>query len=160
VDTNAKIYDPGFPRGARNYWKASFLADLSDGAIDEMVGQFARCPSTMSSIGLEHFHGAAARVGVGETAFPHRRESYNLLLVAQWLDPSDDEKNIAWARASYDKLRPYMARSAYANYQTEDDAEAPLERAYGPSHERLVAVKTRLDPTNVFHLNTNVKPAA
>lgn len=157
VDTNT-TYDPGFPRGARNYWKSSFLAELNDAAIDALVAQFAVCPSSMSALLLEHFHGEATRVGVGETAFAHRRESYSLLVVSEWLDPKDDEKNIAWARAAYDALRPHMARGSYANYQTEDEAEGALERAYGPNHERLVALKNKLDPTNFFHLNNNVRP--
>jgi hypothetical protein len=160
VDTNTTIFDPAFPRGARNYWKASFLTSLSDAAIDAMIAQFAACPSPMSMLVLEHFHGAATRVGIDETAFPHRRESYNLMVISQWLDGKDDAENIEWERKSYDALRPYMARGSYSNYQTEDDAEGGLERAYGPNHERLVALKNKFDPTNLFHLNTNVRPIA
>ena len=158
VDTNTTIFDPGFPRGARNYWKSSFLAELSDPAIDALIAQFAICPSPMSGLVLEHFHGAATRVGVGETAFPHRRESYNLLVVAQWLDPKDDEQNISWGRATYDALRPHMVRESYVNYQTEDETDNTLEQAYGLNYERLVALKNKLDPTNFFHLNNNVRP--
>jgi FAD/FMN-containing dehydrogenase len=159
VDTNTTIFDPGFPRGARNYWKSSFLAELSDAAIDALIAQFAACPSPMSGLVLEHFHGAVTRVGVGETAFPHRRESYNLLVVSQWLDPEDDEKNTAWARASYDALSPHTVRESYVNYQTADETDHGLEEAYGPNYERLVALKNRLDPTNFFRLNHNVRPA-
>jgi hypothetical protein len=143
---------------ARNYWKSSFLAELSDEAIDVLIAQFAICPSPMSGLVLEHFHGAATRVGVGETAFAHRRESYNLMVVSQWLDPKDDGKNIAWARATYDALRPHMARESYANYQTEDETEGASEQAYGPNYGRLIALKNELDPTNFFHLNSNVRP--
>jgi Berberine and berberine like len=160
VDTNTTIFDPGFPRGARNYWKSSFLADLSDSAIDALIAQFALCPSPMSGLVLEHFHGAAARVGTGETAFPLRRESYNLLIVSEWLEPKDDETNIAWARATYDALRPHMVRASYANYQTEDETEGPPDHEYGPNYARLVALKNKLDPTNLFHLNSNVRPSA
>jgi FAD/FMN-containing dehydrogenase len=158
VDTNITIYDPGFPRGARNYWKSSFLAELNDPAIDALIEQFAGCPSPMSGLLLEHIHGAATRVGVGETAFAHRRESYNFLVVSQWLDPKEDEKNIAWARATYAALRPHMARASYANYQSDDETEQALEHEYGPNYERLVALKNKLDPTNAFHLNNNVRP--
>lgn len=158
VDTNTTIFDPGFPRGARNYWKSSFLAELSDAAIDALIAQFAVCPSPMSGLVLEHFHGAATRAGVSETAFPQRRESYNLLVVSQWLDPKDDERNIAWARATYDALRPHMARESYTNYQTDDQTQDAVAHAYGPNYARLVALKNRLDPTNLFHLNNNVRP--
>ena len=114
----------------------------------------------MSGLVLEHFHGAAARVGVGETAFAHRRDSYNLMVVSQWLDAEDDQKNIAWARTAYQALRPHMARGSYANYQTEDETAGALEHEYGANYERLVALKQALDPTNLFHLNNNVRPAA
>jgi FAD/FMN-containing dehydrogenase len=154
VDTNTTIYDAGFPRGARNYWKSSFLAELNDIVIDALIEQFGTCPSPMSGLLLEHIHGAATRVAVGDTAFAHRRESYNFLVVSQWLDPTEDGKNIAWARATYAALRPHMVRDAYANYESEDDAGA----AYGPNHARLVALKNKLDPTNLFHLNNNVRP--
>jgi FAD/FMN-containing dehydrogenase len=158
VDTNTEIFDAAFPRGARNYWKSSFLAELNDEVIDILIAQFAICPSTLSGLILEQFHGAATRIGVAETAFPQRRESYNSLIVSQWLDPKDDEKNIAWARATYDLLRPHMASESYVNYQTEDEGGAALEQAYGQNHERLVALKNRLDPTNLFHLNQNIRP--
>ncbi len=158
VDTNTNIFDPGFPRGARNYWKSNFLVGLSDEAIDALIAQFAVCPSPMSGLLLEHFHGAATRVGVAETAFPQRRASYNLLVVSQWLDPKDDQKNIAWARAAYDALRGHMVRESYVNYQTEDEPEGALELAYGSNYGRLVALKNKFDPTNLFHLNQNLRP--
>jgi FAD/FMN-containing dehydrogenase len=160
VDTNTKIFDPAFPRGARNYWKSSFLAELSDAAIDALVTQFAVCPSPMSGFLLEHLHGAATRVGARETAFPQRRDSFNCLVVAEWLDPQDDEKNIAWARSAYHALRPYLARESYVNYLPDDEARSAIEQAYGPNYERLVALKKRMDPTNLFHLNQNVSPTS
>jgi hypothetical protein len=158
VDTNTKLFDAGFPRGARNYWKSSFLIALSDAAIDALIAQFALCPSRLSVLVLEYFHGAATRVGVGDTAFPQRRESYNLLIISQWLDPAEDERNIAWARATYNALHPYMSRESYGNYQTEDEAEGTIEHAYGLNYARLVALKNKLDTGNFFHLNNNVRP--
>jgi FAD/FMN-containing dehydrogenase len=80
------------------------------------------------------------------------------MVVSQWLGPRDDEKNVAWARATYDALRPHMARESYASYQIEEDRENALEQAYGTNYQRLVALKSKLDPTNLFHLNSNVRP--
>ena len=74
------MLDAGFLRGALNYWKSNFMAELSDQAIDTLISQFVACPSPMSGLLLEHIHGAATRVGVSETAFPHRREGYNFLV--------------------------------------------------------------------------------
>lgn len=154
------MLDAGFPRGALNYWKSSFLGELSDAAIDTLVGLFATCPSPMSGLMLEHFHGAAARVGVGETAFPHRREAYNLLVVSEWLDPADNARNVAWARESYDAMRPYFAHGRYVNYLGEDESEDPVQAAYGPNYERLRVLKAKYDPTNLFHLNQNIRPGS
>ncbi|HXV37583.1 MAG TPA: BBE domain-containing protein [Myxococcota bacterium] len=157
ADTNT-IFDASFPRGAHNYWKSSFLGDLSDAAIEALIRQFSACPSAMSGLFLEHFHGAATRVGSGDSAFPHRRTGYNLLVISQWLDAKADEPNVAWARASYDALRPYMARESYANYQTDDATDDAAQSLYGPNIEKLVAIKNKLDPTNFFHLNQNIQP--
>jgi FAD/FMN-containing dehydrogenase len=153
------MLDAGFPRGALNYWKSNFMMDLSDKAIDTLISQFASCPSPMSGLLLEHIHGAATGVGVTETAFPHRREGYNFLVVSQWLNPADNAQNIAWARESYDAMLPYFTSGRYVNYLGEDEGEDAVAAAYGPNHERLRTLKAKYDPTNLFHLNQNIRPA-
>jgi FAD/FMN-containing dehydrogenase len=152
------MLDAGFPRGALNYWKSNFMMELSDHAIDALVSQFAACPSPMSGLVLEHIHGAATRVGVSETAFPHRREGYNFLVVSEWLNPGDNAQNIAWARQSYDLMRPCFAPGRYVNYLGDDDGEDAVAAAYGPNHQRLTILKTKYDPMNLFHLNQNIRP--
>jgi FAD/FMN-containing dehydrogenase len=153
------MLDAGFPRGALNYWKSNFMMELSDQAIDILISQFAACPSPMSGLVLEHIHGAATRVGVSDTAFPHRREGYNLLVVSEWLDPAGNTQNVAWGRESHDKMLPYFASGRYVNYLGEDDGEDAVAAAYGPNHQRLRALKTKYDPTNLFHLNQNIRPS-
>jgi FAD/FMN-containing dehydrogenase len=153
------MLDAGFPRGALNYWKSNFMAELSDQAIDMLVSQFAACPSPMSGLLLEHIHGAATRVGVSDTAFPHRREGYNFLVVSEWLNPADNARNIAWGRESYDAMRPYFTSGRYVNYLGEDDGEDAVAAAYGPNYQRLRTLKAKYDPTNLFHLNQNIRPA-
>ena len=156
-ETN-RMLDAGFPRGALNYWKSNFMMELSDQAIDTLISQFAACPSPMSGLLLEHIHGAATRVGVSETAFPHRGEGYNFLVVSEWLDPADNERNIAWARESYDLMLPYFSRGRYVNYLGEDEGEDAVAAAYGPNYQRLRTLKAKYDPTNLFHLNQNIRP--
>src|SRR5437868_7192568 len=95
------MLDAAYPKGALNYWKSSFLARLSDEAIDTMIECFARCPTPMGQLLLEHFHGAATRIGATDTAFPHRAEGYNLLVLSEWLDPTTSDQCISWARESY-----------------------------------------------------------
>ena len=157
-ETN-KMLDAGFPRGALNYWKSNFMSELSDQAIDTLVSQFAACPSPMSGLLLEHIHGAATRIGVSETAFPHRREGYNFLVVSEWIEPADNARNIAWARESYDAMRPCFTPGRYVNYLGDDDGEDAVAAAYGPNYQRLRALKAKYDPTNLFHLNQNIRPA-
>lgn len=157
-ETN-KMLDAGFPRGALNYWKSNFMKELSDQAIETLISQFAACPSPMSGLLLEHIHGAATRVDVSETAFPHRREGYNFLVVSEWLDPADNARNIAWARESYELMLPYFSRGRYVNYLGEDEGEDAVAAAYGPNYQRLRTLKTKYDPANLFHLNQNIRPA-
>ena len=152
------MLDAGFPRGALNYWKSNFMIELSDQAIDTLIAQFAACPSPMSGLVLEHIHGAATRVGFDETAFPHRREGYNFLVVSEWLNPDENGQNIAWARQSYDLMRPCFAPGRYVNYLGDDDGEDAVAAAYGPNHPRLRTLKAKYDPTNLFHLNQNIRP--
>jgi FAD/FMN-containing dehydrogenase len=152
------LLDDGFPKGARNYWKSAFLKDLADDTVGTLAECFGKAPSIMSGLIVEHFHGAVTRIGATDTAFPHREPGYNLVLAAQWLDPADDEANVAWAKETFAALAPHMTDSAYVNYLG-DDESARVRAAYGPNWERLVALKKRYDPDNVFHLNQNIDAA-
>jgi FAD/FMN-containing dehydrogenase len=152
------MLDAGFPRGALNYWKSTFLTALSDGAIDAMVAGFQECPSPMSGLVLEHFHGAVTRVGPSDTAFPHRGEVYNIVIAGEWLDPADTARNVAWARRMYEAMQPYASRARYVNYLGDDETGNPAEAAYGPNLPRLRTIKARYDPANLFHLNQNILP--
>jgi FAD/FMN-containing dehydrogenase len=152
------MLDAGFPPGALNYWKSSFLSTLSDAAIDTMVGCFAKCPTPMGSMLLEHFHGAVCRVAPGATAFPHRSESYNLAVLGEWMDPKQTDACIAWTRETYAAMKPFTAARRYVNYLGDDEAESELASAYGANLARLRKVKAQYDPGNVFHRNQNILP--
>jgi FAD/FMN-containing dehydrogenase len=154
------LLDEGYPRGALNYWKSSFVSSLDDELIDVAIDQFAATPSPLNAILFEHFHGEVTRVGVGDTAVPHREEGYNLLLPSVWLDPAETDANIAWTRATFDAFRPYAANRRWLNYFSDDDGADAVRAAYGPNYDRLVQVKRRHDPENVFHLNHNIDPGA
>ena len=153
------MFDEAYPRGALNYWKSSFVRDLSDEAIGELIERFAVTPSPMSAMVIEHFHGAVCRVGVSDTAVPHRHPGYNLGIFSEWTDPATTDENIAWARETYAAIKPYRAELRYVNYLDEDDVGEAVRAAYGPNYDRLVEVKRRYDPDNVFHLNHNIDPA-
>jgi FAD/FMN-containing dehydrogenase len=154
-----QLLDAAYPKGALNYWKANFITTLSDEVIGILLDAYARVPSPMTAIVLEHFHGAVTRVGVSDTAFPHRTVGYNVVLTGEWMNPADTDKNIAWVRQTYDALKPFMKAARYVNYLAVDETGDPLADAYGPVYARLQQVKKKYDPSNFFHVNANIKPA-
>jgi FAD/FMN-containing dehydrogenase len=152
------LLDPGFPEGARNYWKSAYFKEITADTVSVMVERFAQTPSIMTAMVIEHFHGAVTRVPPTATAFPHREPGYNLVIPGVWPDARDDDANIAWVKDTFDALAPYTADSVYVNYLADDDT-ARVQAAYGPCWDRLRQVKRTYDPENVFHLNQNVTPA-
>jgi len=152
------MLDANFPKGALNYWKSHFLAELNDAAIDTMIDCFARCPTPMGQLLLEHFHGAVTRVDVNDTAFPHRSEGYNFLVLSQWTQQADTGACVAWARETYERMRPFFAAGRYVNYLDDDEANDPVAAAYGPNYRRLQQIKAQYDPSNFFRMNQNIQP--
>jgi FAD/FMN-containing dehydrogenase len=152
------LLDGAFPKGARNYWKSAFFKELSADVIGLLVDAFERVPSPMSGLVIEHFHGAVTRVDPTATAYPHREPGFNLVLLGEWLDPADDAANVAWVRSTFDAVAPHTSDAVYVNYLGSDEPDR-VRNAYGPNWERLVTLKRRWDPDNVFHLNQNIDPA-
>jgi FAD/FMN-containing dehydrogenase len=152
------MLDAAYPKGALNYWKSSFLSQLSDEAIDTMIDCFAQCPTPMGQLLLEHFHGAATRVGVSDTAFPHRAEGYNFLVLSEWMEQAHNDRCITWARETYSRMEPFMASGRYVNYLGDDETGDPVAAAYGPNYRRLQQLKAKYDPKNFFRMNQNVRP--
>jgi FAD/FMN-containing dehydrogenase len=151
------LLDEGFPKGALNYWLSSFTTGLSDGLIDTMIDRFAVIPS-QSPMLLEHFHGAVCRVGVTEAAVPHRETGWNLLLPTVWTDPADTERCIEWTRETHAALAEHLATRRWLNYLGDDQDASAVRAAYGPNYDRLLELKRRYDPDNVFRHNHNIVP--
>ena len=152
------LFDASLPRGALNYWKSQFLAELSDGCIDTLIDQFAACPTPMCQIVLEHFHGEASRVPVQNTACAMRITGFDVVIVSQWTDPRDNDRCISWCRDMYAALKPYLGSFRYLNYLDHDEAGDPAVAAYGPNYQRLRELKSKYDPENFFHVNVNIQP--
>ncbi len=148
--------DELFARGRRFYWKAQFLPELSEQAVDALVESFAGVPSPLSVVVLQQLGGAVARVAPDATAFVHRNAAYDCFPIAIWEDPADDERNIRWARELYAAMQPYSS-GVYVN-NLGDEGEERVRSAYGANYARLQRVKARYDPTNFFRLNQNVAP--
>jgi FAD/FMN-containing dehydrogenase len=147
--------DAGYPHGEYHYWRSCFLDDLTDEVIDILVERASniQAPPVLELI-VEQLGGAIA---AGDGAFAHRDASYDVLIAANWTDPTDRDRCVAWARDTAAALEPH-SRGGYANY--EPDAEgAYAPGAYGDRLARLSAVKAQYDPTNVFRLNQNITPS-
>ncbi len=152
------MFEPWFPPGRYAYVKSNFLRSLSDDAIEVIVEYAGKSPSPHTFAPFfEHWHGAVSRVGVSDTAFPHRQHSWNLFAWSVWENPSDSERNIQWTRECWQAMQPFLVSGSYVNYVA-DEGEASARAAYGPNCERLAALKNKYDPTNFFRMNHNVKP--
>ncbi|MEY2449639.1 MAG: hypothetical protein QOH79_3115 [Acidimicrobiaceae bacterium] len=156
IEQNRQV-DASFPAGALNYWKSAFFTDLSDAAARVLIESFEQCPSPMTACVIESIGGAASRVASTAMAYAHREPGFNLLLLSQWAEPADTEPNIAWTRETFEALQPHMADRRYVNYLAADDGGHTRD-AYGANYERLVELKQRYDPDNVFRLNQNIDP--
>jgi hypothetical protein len=154
-----EMLDPTAPHGMRNYSKSHWLAELPDAAIERMVELHAGVPSPMSMIISGRMGGAVARVEPEGTAFVHR-DAYRLLWVVGCWGEGDDAEQIAWTRGVFDALTPHGTGGVYVN-SLQDEPEQRIRAAYSDaSWSRLVEVKDRWDPDNVFRLNYNVPPSA
>jgi FAD/FMN-containing dehydrogenase len=152
------LLDAAFPKGALNYWKAQFVTDLSDDCIRTLIAQYEAAPSPMCQIVMEHFHGKAARIPVGDTACAMRVSGFNVVLIGEWMDPRDTDKCRNWVRETHNALKAFHAPMRYVNYLEDDVTGDPAAEIYGPNYARLRQVKRQYDPENVFHVNVNVKP--
>ena len=149
-----------WPRGQYNYWKSSYLKELSDEAIDLMLEWYRKVPSSRTVVVLEHNgNGAMDRVPDDATAFGDRSWPFNLLITSAWKDAAESEVNIRWTREFWNAMQPFFAPAVYVNYLGEQ-AEEEVRAAYGKKYERLVALKDKHDPNNFFCMNQNIKPSA
>lgn len=150
--------DAIFPRGRRYYWKAQFLRELSDPAIDTLLGAYASAPAE-SLLVLQHVGGAIARIPATDTPYANRDALYDCFPISIWDDPGQDSAHIRWARELWEAMRPFSTGGVYANNLGEEGTER-IAAAYGENYARLLALKNKYDPTNFFRLNQNIKPAA
>jgi hypothetical protein len=150
--------DEGFPSGRLHYWKSGWLRDLTDGAIQTLMQFTPQMPSSASGVGMQQMHGVASRIAPSATAFPHRAEQYDFLILSQWSDANDSDRNIEWTRALFQAMQPHLEESVYVN-NLGDEGPGRVKAAYGQNYPRLAALKANLDPDNLFCANQNIDPA-
>src|SRR5580693_467764 len=151
------ITDDLFAYGLRTYIKAGFADDLPDGLIDALLERAASVRSPISQVELLALGGAIARVDPQATAFPFRQARWLINIPATWRDAADDEGEIAWARATYTAVQPFLTGGTYVNFMGDDEEAAG---AYSGTIDRLQQVKAVYDPYNIFRLNQNIPPAS
>jgi FAD/FMN-containing dehydrogenase len=154
-----QMMDAGNPHGVREYFKVDWLQDLPDEAIDIIVDQAERLPAPFGQLILAPMGGAVGRAENGELALNMLDAPWCYFCLSMWMDPSEDDRNTAWARGFAEAMRPFGVGTAYPNFIEPDEGVARLRSSYGPEkYERLVALKRQWDPTNVFRLNQNIDP--
>jgi FAD/FMN-containing dehydrogenase len=150
------MLDEGFPSGLNVYWRSDFLKALPDEAIDMLCDRFNAITSPLSALLIEQFGGAVARVPADETAFAQRDALFNLAVISRWTDPATADTHIAWARQSSEAARQFASGGVYVNYLGAEGADR-VRAAYGAKYDRLVAVKRKYDPSNLFRTNQNIQ---
>ena len=151
---------PEFPYGARYFWKSNLFSELPDEALAAIAEQGACSPVKSSELVIEHYHGAFNRPGIGETAYAHRDAHYQLVIIGCWDDAADDAAGIDWVRETFAATEPFAKPAQFLNFNIFEasDQLRRVRAGYGPNWDRLVEIKRRYDPNNVFRENNNIPP--
>lgn len=152
-----KSFDAGMPKGLRWYTKAHYLSELNDSVISTLLDFTGSLPGAYTMAYLEPVSGAVIRKSSTTTAFPHRKEAFGLHILPGWSEAGDDAKNIKWAKDFYQSLINEATGGVYVNLMSDDEKDR-IKNAYGENYDRLVEVKKKWDPENLFRMNQNIQP--
>jgi FAD/FMN-containing dehydrogenase len=152
-------FDGLYPHGDQWYWRADFVKEISDGAIDAHVEHSARLPTWKSTVHLYPIDGAASRVGRDETAWAYRDARWAQVIVGVDPDPASAPALRQWTVDYHEALHPHSMGGAYVNMMMDEGAER-VRATYREHYDRLAEVKRKYDPTNLFHVNQNIPPAS
>jgi FAD/FMN-containing dehydrogenase len=152
-----QAFDPLLAPGGRNYWKSHDFAELSDGLIDTALDYVSRLPDPECEVFFAHVGGAQGRVPDDATAYQGRSAAFVMNAHGRWADPLKDGVCIQWCRELFEDTTAYATGEAYVNFMTNEEG-GRVEAAYGASYPRLVELKNKYDPTNLFRLNQNILP--
>ncbi|HEY6531661.1 MAG TPA: FAD-binding oxidoreductase [Acidimicrobiales bacterium] len=150
-------FDGLFPKGIRQYWKGNFVKELTDDAIAAHVEHGPKAPTASSTMHLYPIDGVCHTIAPGATAFGHRDANFAMVIVSAWGEPDDDDGNIRWVRDYSDAIAPHSEAGGYINFMDDDDTDR-VRANYGENYERLLELKRRYDPGNVFRVNQNIAP--
>jgi len=150
-------FDKLYPPGLQWYWKGDFVRELREEAISLHIEHGSELPTPLSTMHLYPIDGAVHRVRSNDTAFSFRDCLWSQVIVGVDHDPGNNEGMIAWAKRYYEALHRYSAVGAYVNFMMEEGQDR-VEATYGGNYERLVELKRKYDPENVFRMNQNITP--
>jgi FAD/FMN-containing dehydrogenase len=153
------ILDPLLTPGARNYWKTHDFREVSDGLIDTIIAHARRIPDPQTEIAFAHLGEGVITIPGDATAYSHRDGEFVMNVHGRWGDPANDSKCIGWARELFKAAAPFATGSAYVNFLTEEESDR-VRSAYGKNYERLVTIKKKYDPDNLFRTNQNISPGS
>jgi FAD/FMN-containing dehydrogenase len=150
-------FDALVPAGLQHYWKTTFATELTDEAIAAHLEHGPKLPTVNSTVHIYPINGAAHRVASDETAFAHREATFVTNIAGIWPDPAENEQNTKWVRDFYDATAPFSEQGGYVNFMSGDDDDR-IRATYEGNYDRLVEVKRKYDPDNLFRLNQNIEP--
>jgi FAD/FMN-containing dehydrogenase len=153
------LFDPLLPPGLQWYWRGDFVNEISDEAIALHLEYGSALPTPLSSMHIYPIDGAVHRVGKDETAFSRRDANWSAVFVGIDPDPANAERITEWTKEYWEALHPYSAGGAYINFMM-DEGQERIKATYRDNFERLVDIKNKYDPTNLFRVNQNIRPAA
>jgi FAD/FMN-containing dehydrogenase len=148
------LYPPG---QLQHYWKASFVKELTDDGIAAHLKYGPEVPVVNSTVHIYPINGAVHRVASDATAFAYRDANFATVIAGMWPDPSQNEANTKWVRDYYDATAPHSEPGGYINFMAGDDQNR-IKANYKGNYGRLVEIKRKFDPDNLFHLNQNISP--
>jgi FAD/FMN-containing dehydrogenase len=150
-------FDALVPPGLQHYWKANFNTELTDAAIDAHLVHGPRVPTVNSTVHIYPINGACHRVAADATAFSYRDASFATVIAGMWPDPAQNTANTQWVRDYYQATAPHSEEGGYINFMAADDQDR-IAANYKGNYPRLVEIKRKYDPDNLFHVNQNIKP--
>jgi FAD/FMN-containing dehydrogenase len=151
--------DAGQPTGMHYYWKSEYVTEIVDDAIETLVAFADNMTSPHSRLSVFQLGGAIQRFDEQAMAVSHRNAEYVIAINTGWADPKDTEKQMQWTRDLWTAIRPFSSGGVYVNFLSADDGEDRVRAAYGETKfERLVQLKSKYDPQNLFQVNKNIKP--
>jgi FAD/FMN-containing dehydrogenase len=152
------LFDASVPHGHQYYWKSEYLPGIGDEAIETIVTHAQHITSPLTNVILFQLGGGVSDVGEHETAAANRAAAYVFNIASAWTAPDESDRHVDWTRTFWSAMRPFSTGGVYVNFLSQGEGGDRIKAAYGSNYARLVALKNKYDPTNLFRMNQNIQP--